>query len=108
MVSRASKKSQRKESKRKTQKTRRKAVPRSAQSLSDELSLVHARIQNMMARALGEEGLSDEEWEEFWNLVDRKVQLIEAETRRELAKQNARLNAVLESIRDSISSDKTD
>jgi hypothetical protein len=94
-------------------KTKKRAVDKQRQNISDEnslmdeLTIVHNRIQNMIARYLNEDDLSDKEWEEFWELVDRKVQLIEAETQRELAETNARLNCLLEDLQRALIGGKT-
>jgi hypothetical protein len=90
--------------KRKTRGARKQATPRAEKPLMDELELVHNRIQSMMARALGEDDLSDDEWEEFWKLVDLKARLLEAELKRELAEQNIKLEAAIEDLKITIAS----
>jgi hypothetical protein len=84
--------------KRKSRGARQQATPRDEKSLMDELELVHSRIQSMIERALGEDDLSDDEWEEFWKMVDLKARILEAELKRELAEQNALLDAAIKDL----------
>jgi hypothetical protein len=84
--------------KRKPKNAHQQAAPHDKKTLMNELELVHARIQNMMARSLDEDDLSDEEWEEFWILVDLKARLLETELKGELAEQNARLDEAIKDL----------
>ena len=52
----------------------------------------------MIERYLNEDDLSDEDWEEFWKLVDLKARLIEAELKHELAEQNVKLEAAIDNL----------
>ena len=98
MASKTSKKIARSRQKRKTTHARQQSTPRDEKSLKDELTVVHTRIQSMIARYLNEDNLSEEEWDDFWKLVDRKVALIEAELKHELSEQNVNLEAAIENL----------
>jgi hypothetical protein len=64
----------------------------------DELTLIHVRIEGILARSKDKGAPSDRDWEQIWKLVDRKIRLVEVETKRQLARENTRLNDVLEGI----------
>jgi hypothetical protein len=64
----------------------------------DELTLIHVRIEEILARSKDKGGPNEKEWEQIWKLVDRKIRLVEVETKRQLARENTRLNDVLEGI----------
>ncbi len=71
--------------KRKTKRTRSQVTTGGDKSLMGELDLIHVRIEGILARTKDKGGPSDRDWEQIWKLVDRKIRLVEADTKRQLA-----------------------